>query len=419
MRRVVLFLILLALASHGGALAATLQDDFPTVGTFHWGPFRVRPFFLLKGLGYDSNVFLEDATATSDFAAAPEVGIRMFSLLRNRGVVQIEELLDYVWYATNADLNHFNNAFQARGAYYMRRGYAFAELRTLSLKERPSSEIDYRIRRRERLIGAGWRFVWPKSSLQFRLGRDLFDYEAGTEAGQSIPPALNRVEQVITVSGTKRIRPKTDLLLEWEARQIDFTEAAGSFNDSRSRRLSAGFQFDPSAFIQGAVKVGLQNLVPDDPSREGFHGPVGEGILIYRVSGRTSFEMRARRAVQFTTAPNNIYYTDQGYGATLTQALSDRVAGEIGIDREKIEFPVETTVCNPDLGSCDQLSDPGFVTGFRTDKIPAYFAGASYRMSNLSKIGLRVGVWERNSAPPFEFLNRHRLTAQVIYAYNF
>jgi Uncharacterized protein conserved in bacteria (DUF2320). len=396
-------------------MANTLEQDFPTVGTFHWGPFRVRPFFLLRATGYDSNVFLEDGTATSDFTSSPELGIRLFTLFRDRGVVQVEEILDYVWYAHNDELSHFNNAFQARAAYYMKRGIVFADLRTLSLRERPSTEIDYRVRRHERYFGAGWRFVWPHSSLQFRLGRDTFDYESGVEAGQGIPVALNRLEKAITVTGSKQISPKTNFLMEWEGRRIDFDNEPvdpTEDSDSSSRRFSVGVVFDPSAFIKGSVKVGVIRLEPDSRAADGYDGPVGDAILVYRMSGLTSLQARGQRQVLFTTALNNVYLLDQGYGATLTQAVAERVAAEVGIDREKVSFPNETTAC--------EFDDQGVIqceTGIRTDWIRSYFGGIVFRLSNLSQVGFRVGAWERDST--FEFLNRHRMTAQVIYSYNF
>ncbi|MCI0567549.1 MAG: outer membrane beta-barrel protein [Acidobacteria bacterium] len=415
MCRIALLVLLMALAPLGGAMAATLEQDFPTVGTFKWGPFRVRPFFLLRATGYDSNVFLEDGTSTSDFTSSPELGIRLFSLFKNRGVVQVEEILDYVWYAHNDELSHFNNAFQARAAYYMKRGLVFAELRTLSLRERPSTEIDYRVRRHERYFGTGWRFVWPHSSLQFRLGRDSFDYESGVEAGQGIPVALNRLEKVITITGSKRILPKTDFLMEWEGRRIDFdTEPLipTEDDDSSSRRFSVGFLFDTSAFIKGSLKVGVLRLEPDSRAVEGYDGPVGEAVLLYRLTGLTTLEMRGQRQALFTTALNNVYLLDQGYGATLTQAVSARVAAEIGIDREKVSFPNETTTCIT-VGENEFECE----TGLRTDWIRSFFGGAYFRLSNLSRIGLRVGQWERDST--FEFLNRHRIIVQMTYSYNF
>jgi len=414
-RPLALLLPALLLLGAGTVAAATLEDDFPTVGTFHWGPFRVRPYFLLRNTGYDSNVFLEDSSPSSDFTSTPEVGLRMFSLFRNRGVIQVEEILDYVWYAANQDLNHFNNAFQSRGAYYMKRGLAFVEIRAISLRERPSTEIDYRVRRRERSLGTGWKFVWPHSSLQFRLGRDTYEYEAGDQAGQEIPVALNRLEQRITVTGSKKILPKTDFLMEWEGKRIDFeTEPVdpNQDSDSSSRRLSIGFLFDPSAYIKGSLMFGVERLVPDARAREGYDGPVGEGLLVYRITGLTSLEMRGRKEVDFTTALNNVYYTDAAYGATLTQAISDRVAAEAGFDREKVDFPVETTSCFLDDNGQTQCE-----SGLRTDWIRAYFAGVGFRMSNLTHIGLRVGEWRREST--FDSLNRHRMTVQVIYAYNF
>ena len=57
------------------------------------------------------------------------------------------------------------------------------------------------------------------------------------------------------------------------------------------------------------------------------------------------------------------------------------------------------------------------VSGKRVDDIRSYFVGGAYRFSALTRMGLRLGVWERSST--FEFLDRHRFTAQVTYAYNF
>ncbi len=408
-RRVIPIFVCLVFALAPRAYAGTLEEDFPTLGTVRWGPFRARPYFMIKNMGYDSNVFLEDGSPTSEFTSTGEAGLRLFSLFGQRGVIQMEEIFDYVWYQDNADLSHFNNAFQGKGAYYMRRGRAFAELRLLSVEDRPSSEIDYQTRRSERSFGTGWEFVWPHSSLRFRLGQDHFDYQPGSDDGQNIPLALNREEKRVTITGSKRILPKTDFLLEWEGRRIDFTEPPGEPSDSRSRRISAGFNFDPSAFIRGSIKVGWQDLEPDNELLAGYAGVVGDAILVYRFSGHTALEMRGLRQTGFTTAVNNIYYLETGYGATLTQALGDRVAGEVGINRGRVDFPRSTLAF--DSGN-DEL-----VSGHRVDDIRAYFVGASYRYSSLSRLGLRFGVWERSST--FDFLNRHRFTAQMIYAYNF
>jgi len=408
MRKIILLASLAALTG-GIASAATLPEDFPLEGTLHWGPFRVRPFLLLKDTGYDSNVFLEDSEPTSDFTSTGEAGIRMFSLFRDRGVIQIEERLDYVWYAQNAELNHFNNAFASRGAYYMRKGFLFAELSGLSFRERPSTEIDFRVRRNERVYGTGWRFTWPHSALQFRIGRDTFVYDSGTPGGDSIPLFLNRAEDRFTLTASRKILPKTLFLVEGEGRRIGFYEPEGQINDSRSRRISAGFQFDPSAFIQGGLKVGIENLVPDEANRLGYDGLVGDANVVYRITGLTSLEGRWRRNVEFTTAVENVYYLDRAYGATLTQFLAERVAGELGIDREKVEYPVETSAFDSNTGQ--------LVTGLRVDEFRSFFVGGWYRFSNLTRIGLRVGEWERNST--FEFLNRHRMTVAMTYSYNF
>ena len=44
MRRACLIMLLSLLCADNVARASTIEQDFPTEGTFHWGPFRVRPF---------------------------------------------------------------------------------------------------------------------------------------------------------------------------------------------------------------------------------------------------------------------------------------------------------------------------------------------------------------------------------------
>jgi len=157
------------------------------------------------------------------------------------------------------------------------------------------------------------------------------------------------------------------------------------------------------------VKIGVETLTPDKEKYEAFQGLVGEGLLLYRVTARTNLEGRGRRGTSFTSAYGNVYNVYTTWGATLTQFLAARVAGEIGLDRQKIEYPEETQQYNPDTGQN--------VTGFRTDEFRSYFVGASYRFNNQARMGLRVGTWRRLST--FEFLDRQRNTVMVTYSYNF
>jgi hypothetical protein len=127
------------------------------------------------------------------------------------------------------------------------------------------------------------------------------------------------------------------------------------------------------------------------------------------MTGRTNLEGRGKRSTGFTIAPNNVYYVFTGYGATLTQFLTDRVAGEVGGDRQRVDYPELTSQLDLDTGV--------LVDGFRTDHLHSYFVGASYRFNNQARLGLRVGRWRRLST--FDFLDRRRNTAMVTYAYNF
>jgi putative beta-barrel porin BBP2 len=414
MRRVLAGIGLVLLCASGRAFPdTTLEQEFPVEGMFHWGPIRARPFLLLKDTGYDDNVYLDDTNPQGDFTSTGEAGIRFIAFFSDRAAVAAEERLDYVWFAQNTSQNHFNNAFRGAAHFYFKKLTLFTDLDTLNLKERPSTaEFDFRIRRIERRLGGGVTYERSRSSLQMRIGRDRYHYISDTPEGQYVPDHEDRVENRLTLTARQKLLPKTSVLLEWEARGITFTHEAGQVGNSQARRISTGVEFDPSAFLKGSLKIGVENLRPEREQFTPYHGLVGEGVLIYRVTNRTNLEGRGRKYTGFTSVPDNVYYIYDGYGATLTQFLAARVAGEIGADREQVEYPEVTQQVDP-----DHPLTP--VTGLRTDRFKSYFVGISYRFNNQARMGLRVGQWRRITDPPFDFLNRTRNTAMVTYSYNF
>jgi hypothetical protein len=410
LRRVLLFLLLLTLPlAADPPPSAGIEEDFPLEGTIRIGPFRFRPYLQIQDTGYDDNVFLDSTERVSDYTSTVAPGIRLITLFSDRAGLLIEERADYVWFARSESQNHLNNFAKARASFYLKRVTLFTEIDGISVRERPSTEIDFRIRRHEYAFSAGARYERTRTSFEARLGRDDFRFVSGAEGGENIPSFLNRVEKRLTLTARRRILPKTTILAEWHGREIGFDEPEGAVKDSSARRISAGFEFDPTAFIKGTVKAGVESLEPDLPSEKGFRGTVGEGTLLYRITGATVLEVRGRRYPGFTTAVNNVYFLNTSYGATLTQRLADRVAAEIGGDNGRVGYPVGTVAFDPTTGQT--------VSGFREDELRTRFVGASYRLSNQARIGIRVGVWERDST--FGFLDRRRNTAQVTYVYNF
>ena len=99
--RVFVPLLVMSLAARTGhlTLAATLEEDFPLEGTFRAGPVRLRPFFLIKNTGYDSNVFLSANEQVSDFTSTLGPGLKLLTLFGDRGALLLTQELDYVWFA--------------------------------------------------------------------------------------------------------------------------------------------------------------------------------------------------------------------------------------------------------------------------------------------------------------------------------
>lgn len=419
MRKTIVGFALLLCCSRPEALAAGLEKDifgkefpdkeFPLERTLRLGPFRVRPFLQIKDTGYDDNVFLDDQHPTSDFTSTMEPGVKLLTLFSDRAALILEERIDYVWFAQSTTQNHFNNLARARLNVYLHRLTFFTVVDSLSLRERPGNEIDFRVRRYENVFGGGVRYERPRSSLELRIGEDEYRFASGVEAGKDIPRALNRAEGRATATGRLKVLPKTHFLAEWEERRIGFKDPASQGKDSHARRISLGFEFDPSAFLLGSLKVGVETLRPRDESKREFHGTVGEGILLYRMTSLTKLELRGRRDLSFTSAAGNVYRVNTLHGATLSQSLAERVVAEVGVDREKNDYPERSTLFNPQTGTLE--------SAVRFEKIRSYFLGGSYRFTNRTRVGLRAGIWERDST--FDFRNRRRMTAQMTYTYDF
>jgi hypothetical protein len=314
-----------------GLAADTPPDpDLSLEGTKKAGPFHLRPFVALKDAGYDDNVLYTDPEREGDYTATAGAGLDALLLTGDRGGVFLSGEGDYVAFADFTDLNHWNGFGRGRGILLLKRAVVSLEDRLLSVVERPNGEIDQRLRRDENVLTAAARTRgegrWGASAF---VRRERVDYAAeGEFSSEEAALRLNRDESALSLEGELRILPKTTFLMEALFEEADFDSAAER-RDSRVRSLLPGLRFDPSASIQGEIKVGVARLEARDRPEDDYEGTVGEGSLSARLGGRARLKGTFARELVFSIYADDLYFISSRWSAAYEHFLSRRVSAEL------------------------------------------------------------------------------------------
>ncbi|MGH9798549.1 MAG: outer membrane beta-barrel protein, partial [Candidatus Polarisedimenticolia bacterium] len=293
-------LFLLVGAGRAPVLAAPVDPDLSTDGLRRAGPFHLRPYVLLKDAGYDDNIRFDAAARRGDRTATAGLALDGLLLFGDRGGLRFNQELDYVAFGRETDLNHWNGSARARGLLKVRKALLFLEDRFGSVRERPNTEIDQRLRRDSNAVTAGIRSL-REGRLGYRASvrRESIEYASGEPGTEAIVRRLSRDESALVVTGELRVRPKTTLLLEGAVEEIAFEDPAES-RDARARSLLPGVRFDPSAAIQGEFRLGRIALDSLDRPGGDFDGTIGWGAVSARVGAAGRLKTRFRRDVEFS-----------------------------------------------------------------------------------------------------------------------
>ena len=216
------------------------DPDLSTLGMRRAGPFRVQPLFVLKDAGYDDNIRFDAQKAEGDATATAGAGLGALLLAADRGGLRLFQEVDYVAFGKNTDLNHWNGDSRARGILLVKRLVLSLEDHFTSVRERPSSEIDQRVRRENNALTAALRSI-GKGRLGVRayVRRESIDYSSGEPGAEDVGDLLNRDESTLSVTGELRVLPKTTFTLEGNVQRIDFQDI-GLGRNSRTHSILPG-----------------------------------------------------------------------------------------------------------------------------------------------------------------------------------
>lgn len=400
--------LLIAAAAAGLPLAADEppDPDLATEGLRRAGPFYLRPFILLKDVGYDDNVRFDSREAEGDTTATAGAGIRGVALWGDRGGVNFSHELDYVAFGENTDLNHLNSFTRARGIALFKRLALSLEDAYSSVRERPNTEVDQRLRRRSNDLRAEVRSLRDRR-FGWKAGLRHTDINYSTDVPGSEPAArrLSRVERSATLGGEARIRPKTTFTLEGIVEHVEFDDRSEG-RDTRSYTILPGLRFDPSASIQGHLKIGVESLEAPERPQSDLRTTVGEAALSVRLGRASRLKGTFNRDLLFSILQENLYYVSRSWSAAYEQFFSRRLSAEIAYGTGRNHYPIEVT-----RGGEDPFR------GIRDDRMTRYLTAIRYRIAHELSLVVSASRLIRDSTD--DFYDRERTFYSFGTTYSF
>jgi len=208
----------------------------------------------------------------------------------------------------------------------------------------------------------------------------------------------NRDEAVVSGYFYYRFLPKTSAFVEYERKNVVFSEATLD-TDNSADSILAGLTWEMSARSKGTIKVGTTKKDFTSPDQGDFKGWVGYADARHDFTDNTGIMLNGQRTVNETSLIGNRYFITTGLYAELTHLFVRRwsgvVRGSYGEDNYADPIPPDTTV--------------------RMDRTRLIGAGVKYVMKDWLEFAIDYNSRERRSNIPVNDYREHSymLTASV------
>ena len=270
-------------------------------------------------------------------ALAPRVdGLVLFG---HSAFLTFDERIEYYAYASNTDLNYFNQFGSARVTIPFRRFGFYGDVGLYRTRDRPIEAQDARPIRREVPVGAGviLKLGW-RTDAELGLTRDRLTAE--DENDPTLGPRIDRVETGTRLRARYLLVGRTRLLLDTSRRTIRFDDAGtAGRRDGEERRALLGVDFGLGGTISGTVRAGYSNFDLVNPTATGFSGLVADAALAYNFGGTGSrITLIGARDTRYSLYDEtNLYILTSGE-LSLIKYFNRFIGADIGASRAVLEF---------------------------------------------------------------------------------
>ena len=384
-----------AARAQSGPLTATLRLGEPKDFAFRIGPFLVSPNLQLPEIGYDSNVFDEDADPKHDWTITLKPDINLFA---RSGVIQFVGVAanDLTYYTKYESERSISRDFRGRLDATFSRVRPWVAAAHMDVKDRANREIDARARRVNREVSGGVAFdLSAIANIYVMAAQVEEDYrETETFKGVRLAENLNRRTEQFGGGVKLQMTPFTSIRMSADVAQDSFANLP--IRNAKSRTAAVNVEFAPEAIIKGTASVGYREFEPESPLVPAFHGVVSAATLSSTLLGRATIVASAERSVRYSFETSRGYYVESGADLVYTQQL-------VG------HFDVQLT------GSRRWLDYTRTTPGLRP-VVDAYGGGVGYRFHDTSRIGFNVESSERlDEVRPDRTYSRRRFFGSYTY----
>jgi hypothetical protein len=299
----------------------------------------LHPSIAFTNLGYDSNVFNLPAAAgqrQGDWVASLAAGL---APVWRPGQVMVSGSAGFV-------ANYFQQFTSERGLDGNAAGRLDVPVSRVrlhlsggwaNLRQRVNFEIDQRARRTEDNAAAGADVaLGARTTLGVEVRRSTVTFADDDVLSLPLRETLNREERVALASFTYAITPITSFVVTGDTGTHHFDLSPGRDGDSAG--LAAGFTFSQNGLLNGQASVGWRRVTVSNPLIPRFGGVTGNVDLGTTVGLGTRFGVRGRRDVVFSADELSPYYAQISAGASITQAVGERVDVGVRADRVWLDY---------------------------------------------------------------------------------
>jgi hypothetical protein len=378
------------------------------------GPFRLAPLFLIRDLGYDTNIYgmRSEDHPVADTTATLSPRITAYLLFRNWLILSFLENPEYVYYFKEKSERSWNNSyspalkllvahrFVLSGSYHFRKS-----------RRRASSEFD--VRADEKVKGTRGSFFYEtarRTSLGISGSYDQYRYEDTRLPGQEtyLSQALNRQERNLSFEIYYRIFSQSFFFINGGYTDYDFEFEESSWKNSYSYQSYLGIRFPLLGRARGTVSLGYKRFLPRHAEVKSFSGLVGNSSLDFRL-GRFGLRLRYNRDSTFSYYVENIFFVENIYGTGASFYVTEFLRLDYDFTYGANGYPEPVRI---------PLPEGGFRTISREDRYRIHSAGFVFRVFRDVGVGLMLNLWDRDSNYIFES-NRRRWFVGGYLTYEF
>lgn len=363
-----------------GQALERLMDNAP----WRFGPFLIQPSLVIANAGVDSNVYYQPTNPVKDFTLTAGPAATFYVPVHRRAfVLSLYGSPQYVWYSKTEQERSWNYYFRGAAQINLKNAFFSVDGVYSDARERYSTEVDVRPRRKElgggasTLLRLGYRTSF---ALGYRAVR--YDYEAIDYQGFDLRERLNRQENYATMSFYYQAAEFRRFFIDLEYGRFDFeSKTQAALRNAESGAVYGGLEFTQiSGRIRGRLRLGYKKFDPKNPLTPAYDGLVGDTQLSARLNRMISVRGSYLRDVQFSIWYGDAYYieTRPGVGVSFYPLFFIRL--DYDYSRGSNRYPVGTS------------EDPT-----RHDLYNIHSGGVYFRIMRTTALGFIVSWWDRRS----------------------